>query len=134
MPLRNAPSVLRGRLGTKVDLGRLGVGDVERGDELADGRLLAQCGGVDAARSRLVAERLGVECRALRLELLHLGRRAGRATLEVRLGLPGCPEVAPEFLDLSLTVEREHGEAGVLLLAAALLGNRLLQRLDALQP
>src|SRR5712664_2118276 len=101
-----------------MDLGRLGIGHVERREKLTDGRLVAECRRVDSAGSRFVALRLGVELLALSLELLDLRGRVSRATLEVLLGLPGCAEVTPQLLDLRLPVEGEHRPAGVLLLAA----------------
>ncbi|HEV2922792.1 MAG TPA: hypothetical protein VGW98_02075, partial [Solirubrobacteraceae bacterium] len=117
-----------------MDLRRLGVGNVERGKELADGGLVAERGLVDAAGSRFVALGLGVELLALRLELLHLGGGVGGATFEVGLRLPRCAQVTPQFLNLRLAVEREHRETGVLLLSPAFLGDRVFERVDALQP
>ena len=78
--------------------------------------------------------RLRVELLALSVQLLHLGSAVGGATFEVRLGFPGCPQVAAQFLDIGLAVEWEHCEAGVFLLAAAFLRDRLLECLDPLQP
>src|SRR4029077_13262311 len=77
MPLGDPASLLRRGLGAEMDLRRLGVGDVERGKELADGGLVAERGVVDTTGSRFAALRLDIELLALRLELLHLGGRIG---------------------------------------------------------
>ena len=134
VPLGDPPSVLRRGLGAKVGLGRLDVGDVEGGEELAHGGFLGERRVVDATGSRFVTLRLRVELLALSVQLLHLGSAVGGATFEVRLGFPGCPQVAAQFLDIGLAVEWEHCEAGVFLLAAAFLRDRLLECLDPLQP
>jgi hypothetical protein len=134
VPLRDPPSLLRRGLGPEVDLGRLGVGDVECGKELPDGGLVAERRLVDAAGSRFVALGLGIELLALRLELLHLRTRVRRPAFEVRLRLPRCAQVAPQFLHLRLAVEGKHRETGVLLLTGAFLGERVIERVDPLQP
>src|ERR1700730_22248 len=86
--LRDPPRLLGRRLGAKVNVGRLGVGHVERGKQLAHSRLLRERRRVDAAGSRLMALCVGVELLPLGFELLHLGDGVRGATLEVLLSLP----------------------------------------------
>src|SRR2546425_42711 len=88
VPLRDPPSVLGGGLGTEVEVGRLGVGDVERGEELAHSGLLGERGVVNAAGSRFMTLCLGLQLLALSVQLLHLGSTVGRAMFEVPLSLP----------------------------------------------
>jgi len=117
-----------------VNVRCLSIRHVERGEQLADNGLLGERRRVDATPAGFVAHGLRVEVLPLAFELLHLGCRLTGAALEVLLRLAGRAQVAAQLLHVGLAIQREHGETGVFLLPASLLGDSLLQRVDALQP